>query len=249
MQNCNAMPVPHKEEASSDAPEILEMESVVVLTSGLIHDLNNVLTAVLGNIELLKMYSNLEDEMHEILEDADNTGQRIKLIIQQLRIIMESVRSVRQVIPVWNLVQMAVAHFSHFSDLQFEITMPADLGNVEVDRRKLRLALIRILENSRQAMSDGGVIRITACNETVMNNSRIPLPEGSYVKLSISDHGEGIKPENMEKVFDICHTTRAKEYGFGLPVVQQIIKQHKGHINISSSQGEFTEVEIYLPAV
>ena len=97
-------------------------------------------------------------------------------------------------------------------------------------------------------MPDGGVIDISLCNETVGAELAQVLAPGRYLKLTISDHGPGIAPANLPRIFDPYFTTKKQGSGLGLTTVHSIVKKHDGHISVESALGRGTTFRIWLPA-
>jgi hypothetical protein len=124
------------------------------------------------------------------------------------------------------------------------------------DKGQIRQVFSTVIDNAKQAMSDGGRLIIRSVitdsdQEKIL--SGIEMAKGGYVKITLSDTGQGIKPDHLEKVFDPYFTTREsgskKGLGLGLSIVHSIIKKHGGYIHIDSRWGEGTTVSIFLPVL
>ena len=97
-------------------------------------------------------------------------------------------------------------------------------------------------------MPEGGVIEIGAANITLTANNKFALPAGAYLQLSFRDHGVGIPPDHLLKIFDPYFTTKHKGSGLGLTVAYSIIDKHNGRLSVESELGKHTTFTIYLPA-
>jgi CheY-like chemotaxis protein len=97
-------------------------------------------------------------------------------------------------------------------------------------------------------MPTGGTLRIFAANERIAAGAHAVLPEGDYVRISVTDSGTGILPEHLPKIFDPYFTTKLQGHGLGLATVFSIIKRHQGHIEVTSTVGKGTTFTFWLPA-
>jgi CheY-like chemotaxis protein len=136
-----------------------------------------------------------------------------------------------------------------------ETQVPRELWSVTADATQLHQVLMNLCVNARDAMPEGGSLRINARNVLVDSTTGIPqnpgAPPGPYVLLEVADSGSGIPPEIQRKVFEPFFTTKevGKGTGLGLSTVAAIIKSHGGFINLYSEVGRGTSFKIYLPAI
>jgi CheY-like chemotaxis protein len=121
-----------------------------------------------------------------------------------------------------------------------------DLSTVEIDEGQMTQAIGHIVINGQQAMHEGGTILIKA-EDLIVGTSAENLPAGRYIKIAITDQGNGIPDEYLSKIFDPYFTTKQKGSGLGLAVCYSIIKSHRGHIRVESTLGVGTTFHIYLP--
>jgi CheY-like chemotaxis protein len=105
-----------------------------------------------------------------------------------------------------------------------------------------------VVINAMQAMQAGGIIDITLRNDLVGAELRQVLAPGRYVKLTVADHGPGIPPEDLQRIFDPYFTTKKHGSGLGLATVHSIVKKHLGHVSVESVMGQGTTFRIWLPA-
>ena len=119
---------------------------------------------------------------------------------------------------------------------------------MEIDEGQINQVINNLIINARQAMPDGGTIEISAENVIVEKSRNIPVKNGSYIMVRITDHGTGI-PENIQsKIFDPFFTTKQSGNGLGLSTSYSIIRKHDGYIMMESRPGSGTTFSIYLPA-
>ena len=132
------------------------------------------------------------------------------------------------------------------SRCQFDIL--GDLWPANVDKGQIGQVVQNIVINAVQAMPAGGIIKITLQNDLVGAELSQVLMPGRYVKLTIADHGPGIPPKDLQRIFDPYFTTKKQGSGLGLATVHSIVKKHLGHISAESVLGQGTTFRIWLPA-
>jgi len=134
------------------------------------------------------------------------------------------------------------------SSIKCDMTIPDDLWPAEVDEGQMNQVLNNLFLNAVQSMPEGGILQICGKNIPLSVSAELPSKQGDYIRLSIQDHGIGIKKENLSKIFDPYFTTKQKGSGLGLGVVYSIIKKHDGYITVESDPGMGTTFHVYLPA-
>ncbi len=226
-----------------------KLESIGILAGGIAHDFNNYLTALLGNISLIRLQAEDSQKVLGKMETLEKATLRAKHLSTQLSAFAEGAKPVKKT---------AFINQSIINDVQFTLSgsnvscnyfIDENLSMVEIDEGQFSQVIINIVTNARQAMPQGGEITITAENVTVRDNClAFLLSPGNYVKISIRDQGIGIPKEYLNKIFDPFFTTREKGRGLGLATSYTIIKNHGGHIGVEFEKGLGTTFYIYLPA-
>jgi CheY-like chemotaxis protein/anti-sigma regulatory factor (Ser/Thr protein kinase) len=117
-----------------------------------------------------------------------------------------------------------------------------------VDEGQLRQVLSNLFVNAMQAMPKGGNVEVRLENVTLTSGFLPPLAAGKYVKISIRDQGEGIKPEHLPRIFEPYFSTRKQGSGLGLATAYSVVRKHDGQIKVESAVGAGTAFHIYLPA-
>jgi PAS domain S-box-containing protein len=232
--------------------KIQKFESIGTLAGGIAHDFNNLLSGILGNITLAKLYSR-DDKAIERLTKSEIACDQAKELTSRLITFSRGGEPLRMISSITPLLKDITQLSLSGSNVSYTFSVPDDLWSVEIDAVQIRQALHNIIMNAREAMPEGGIITIIAENTTVSQVDNLPLKEGLYVKLSIKDHGKGIPPENLGKIFDPYFTTKdlgsQKGMGLGLSVSYSIIKKHHGLIAVESVPGDRTIFHVYLPAL
>jgi len=232
------------------------LESVGQLAAGLAHDFNNLLTGIIGFTrfvyEALPAEAASREDLAEVLALA---GRAVALIRQLLAF---SRKQVLQPVPVdlnqlvSDIAKMLGRLIGEHIDMRCHPA--ADLGVVLVDPGQIEQVLVNLAVNARDAMPEGGKLTIETANIAVDEEyARVHagmLP-GSYVMLTVSDNGCGIESSVLESIFEPFFTTKGvgKGTGLGLSTVYGIVKQHGGHILVTSELGSGTTFKVYLPCV
>ncbi len=225
-----------------------KLESLGVLAGGIAHDFNNLLTAISTNISMARMYGNLEDDILEMLSDAEKACSRSRNLTQQLLAFGKGGKPITRTVSVRKLLIDTVEFALSGSNAKSEYCTPEDLWLISVDEGQLGQVFHNLALNADQAMPRGGIIRISAENMLVEQDDKIPLKEGKYVRVSVADEGIGISRQYLERVFDPFFTTKQKGSGLGLTSCFAIMKNHGGYIRLDSEVDRGTTVEVYIPA-
>ncbi len=225
-----------------------KMESLSVLAGGIAHDFNNVVTILHGNLTLAKKYIQPGDRLFEILRQLDIAGQRLVSLTTALMTFAKGGAPIRRTVSVGKLLEDTVELVRAGSGCAFDVNIPEDLWPAECDAGQLAQVFQNVLMNAREAMLDTGVIEVRAGN-VLSNEGAQPPGPGRYVRMSVRDHGCGILPENLPKIFDPYFSTKRAGGGLGLASAYSIIARHKGQITVESIPGAGALFHILLPAV
>ena len=233
----------------------MRMEALGQLVGGVAHDFNNILTVIKGNTEFLRADPDDPDRA-DFLRDTWRSAERGASLTQMLlaygqrshlepkqsdlnHIVREMDHMVRRVLP---------------KKLDISVVTAGGLWGVNLDPHQLETAIINILNNARDAMPKGGKITIETCNVRISEDYIAARDEhilpGRYVMLAISDTGDGIKPDVINRIFEPYYTTKAFGHGsgLGLSMVFGFVKQSGGTIRVYSEEGFGTTFKLYFPA-
>ncbi|WP_416666510.1 GAF domain-containing protein [Egbenema bharatensis] len=234
------------------------MESIGTLAGGIAHDLNNLLAPILMAVSLLEMQlADPEDPKgRQWIDIIDSSARRGASLVKQVLSFARGVEGERSLLEVkhliWEIKQIAEETFP--KSITLSTNIPRDLWIVCGDATQLHQILMNLCLNARDAMSNGGMIKISAENVELTEEFaqfHLEAHAGSYVKITVSDTGEGITPDVIDRIFDPFFTTKemGKGTGLGLSTVMTIIKSHNGFITVSSQIHKGTEFQVYLPAI
>jgi two-component system cell cycle sensor histidine kinase/response regulator CckA len=225
-----------------------KLEAVGILAGGIAHDFNNVLTSVLNNIYVSKALLGDNGKALERLAAAERALQGAVSLTRQLLTFSRGGEPVRKTAYVRNLIRDTASFSLRGSKVKCDFSAAADLWPVMADEGQLAQVIGNLVINADQAMPRGGTVVVRADNVTLDADSRLPLPAGRYVRVSVRDHGDGIQEENLQKIFDPYFTTKQKGSGLGLSSSYSIIRKHGGLITVESEAGAGSTFDIYLPA-
>ncbi len=232
-----------------------KMEAIGTLAGGIAHEFNNILGIILGNAELAMDDIPSWNPTHEFLSEIRTASLRGKDVVKQLLSFSRKSSNKKQPLDLVKTVKASVGFLraSIPSTIQFKERIPKKCPAVIADQTQINQILINLCNNASQAMEDhGGTLEINLEFRVVKKRKNfldLILIPGKYVRLEISDTGNGISDGVIERIFDPFYTTKEvnKGSGLGLAVVHGIIKNHNGFIDIESTPGKGTTVFCYFP--
>ena len=233
-----------------------KMEAVGTLAGGIAHDFNNHLAVMLGNARFVRQEVDADPEVLSAIDDFERSADHCAQLTRSL--LAFSRRSPAEIVPVEvadlmegveGLVRPLLP-----AVIDFESRLMPDLGSFAVDRVQIQQVLVNLLVNARDAMPEGGPIRMRACRRllTTAESSANGLDEDrEYVVLSVEDAGHGMSEEIQRRVFEPFFTTKGVGHGtgLGLAMAYGIIRQSEGAISLESKVGEGSTFQVYLPSV
>jgi signal transduction histidine kinase len=191
-------------------------------------------------------------EMQHSLEQAEKASLRAKDLFQQLLTCSKGGAPVLKLASLSQLLKDTAGFALSGSRVKCCFSIPDDLWHAEIDEGKVSQVIHNLVINAQQAMPSGVSIKISAENISLSKMQHpgkgLPLKEGDYIRIAITDHGIGIPAEHLEKIFDPLFTTKQKGSGLGLATSFSIARQHGGHISVESKAGSGSTFYLYLPA-
>jgi two-component system, cell cycle sensor histidine kinase and response regulator CckA len=231
-----------------------KMQAVGQLAGGVAHDFNNVLTAIIGHCDLLFSQHKVGDPSFADIDQIKQNANRAANLVRQLLAFSRKQTLMPKIVQLPD----AVAETNNLLDrllgekIELSINHQRDLGLVKVDQGQLEQVIVNLAVNARDAMKEGGTLRINTYNvdedESVALGHTL-MPKAKYVCMEISDTGTGIAKEDMGQIFEPFFTTKktGEGTGLGLSTVYGIVKQTGGFIFPESELGEGTTFRIYFP--
>jgi CheY-like chemotaxis protein len=203
---------------------------------------------VLNYILLATKYPSLDALPRKHLAKAHKAALRAQQLTQQLLTFSKGGAPIVKLTGIRDLITDSVTFAVRGSSIKTHISISQDIWNAQIDAGQIAQVLENIAINACQAMPRGGTLSITAHNILVDQNAALPLRPGKYIKIMMTDNGPGIPRENLEKIFDPYFTTKKTGSGLGLATSYSIIKNHHGHLGVTSNPGQGTTFTIFLPA-
>lgn len=233
--------------------QVQKLEAIGRLAGGVAHDLNNLLTPILGYAELLCSDKSLHDNAIQMIDRITQAAIGARDLVKQL--LAFSRKQVMEHKPLD--VNTILDNFENFirhtirEDVEIRIFKAGDLKPALLDQGQIEQVLMNLIVNASDAMPNGGKLtietRMTELDEFYVATHPDVVP-GNYVMLAISDTGTGMNEETVSKIFEPFFSTKGEMgTGLGLATVYGIVKQHKGSIWVYSEPGKGTTFKIYLP--
>ncbi len=241
--------VTERKRAEAEMQKSERLESIGVLAGGIAHDFNNILSGVLGNISLAKLEDERGEDVIYLLEEAEQAALRARDLTNQLLTFSKGGEPIRKTASFSGLVRESAGFVLRGSNVKCVASFPEDLWMVDIDESQIGQVLNNLLINADHAMPYGGVVSVKAENVRVGREESASLRPGDYIKVMVSDSGQGIPEEYLPRIFDPYFTTKAKGSGLGLATSYSIVKQHDGDVSVESELGKGTTFTFYLPAV
>ena len=228
--------------------KVQKLESLGVLAGGLAHDFNNLLTGIMGYISLARMVEQPDAKVPELLQRAEQASLRAKDLTRQLLTFARGGEPIKKVESLSGIIRDMSEFVLRGSGTKCVISIPDDLWSAEVDAGQIGQVIGNLVTNASEAMAGGGTVTVSGRNLQITAGEIPPLSAGSYVMITVRDHGEGIPEELIPKLFDPFFSTKPKGTGLGLTSAYSIMRRHKGQILVESAVGRGTAFHLYLPA-
>jgi len=244
-----------RETAESQIRQMQKMEAVGQLTGGIAHDFNNMLAVIISAMNLAqRKLARGEHDIAKFIEAAvdaatraANLTARLLAFSRQQPLAPQVVDTNRLVTGMSDLLRRALGE-----TIRIETVLAGGLWKTHADPSQIENAILNLAVNARDAMDDNGKLTIETANSHLDDSyaaTHAEVKAGQYVMIAVSDTGEGMPADVMERAFEPFFTTKPvnKGTGLGLSQVFGFVKQSGGHVKIYSEPGEGTTIKIYLP--
>ncbi len=235
-----------------------KMEAIGTLAGGVAHDLNNILSGLVGYPELLLMDDHVDSETRVIVETIKKSGEKAAAIVQDLLTLARRGVAVSEVVDLNRIVRDYIDSpeleklIARHPGVAVHQDLASKMFNIVGSPVHIEKAIMNLVTNAAEAMPDGGVITLSTRNCYVDRpiHGFETVPEGEYVLLRVADTGIGIPPEDMERIFEPFYTKKKmgrSGTGLGMAVVWGTLKDHNGFIDARSVLGQGTVIDFYFP--
>jgi len=232
-----------------------KMQAIGQLAGGVAHDFNNLLTAISGHCDLLLLRHDQGDQDYADLIQIHQNANRAASLVGQLLAFSRKQNLMPEVLDLRDTLSDLTHLLNRLVGEKVTLTLNHDpsLLHVRADKRQLEQVMMNLVVNARDAMPQGGEIRIETENRILpgpIERDRATVPAGSYVLVRVIDEGKGIAPEKLPKIFEPFYTTKrpGEGTGLGLSTAYGIIKQTGGFIFADSEVGKGTVFTLYFPS-
>ncbi|MCB0335307.1 MAG: response regulator [Bdellovibrionales bacterium] len=227
-----------------------KQQAIARFAAGIAHDLNNVLTAIVGNLQFVMHHGNLSDTNSDVISKALNNCDSCTFLVQRLLGVSRPISALVQQIELTETTREIVEFVQRTWDsnvtTSVEHSKPLFLN---LNLNQYRHILVNLLLNAKEAMPDGGIISITF-NSKTLEPAQIQNPasgQNHFTVICVEDQGTGIPPEKLAKVFDPFYSTKANGTGLGLAMVADALKEIGGWISVHSDGRSGTRFSLYFP--
>ena len=229
--------------------QFADLDVVGRLATGVAHDINNLLTVILGQAELLLIDadpgSGIHDSLSEVRDAANASANLTRHLLsiggrQPLSLVTVQLNEVVQ-------DMQRILRASLGATIRYTSAAPAELWPIRADPVHIRRILMNLVVNAKSAMPDGETLSITCDNVELDDDTLEGPPPGRYVRLRVTDNGSGMDQETQANLFEPYFTKTAGGTGLGLTTVRGIIVKSGGHISVSSELGQGSEFSLLFP--
>jgi two-component system, cell cycle sensor histidine kinase and response regulator CckA len=233
------------------------LESLGTLASGIAHDLNNMLTPIIGVAQLLPLkFPNLDDQTKRLLQILDQSAHRGANLVKQILSFSSGVEGKPTNTQVSDLLLeiQKIIQQTFPKNIDLSIDLSPDLWLITADATLLHQVFMNLCVNARDAMPNGGRLSIAATNIMIDENyasMHLDARSGAYLVVTVTDTGIGIQPNILNNIFDPFFTTKeiGQGTGLGLSTASGIVKSHHGFIDVLSEVGTGTRFKVFLPVI
>ncbi len=234
-----------------------KMEAIGTLASGISHDFNNILSAIIGFSELavanIEKGTELYSDIHEVLRAGHRARELVKRILTFSRQKEEEKKPVQMVAIVNEAIKFLRASLP--ANIEIRQLIDKNLSNIWADASQMHQVAMNLCTNAAYSMREKSGVLELCLSEVALDSSFTSrytgLNPGNYLKMTVRDTGHGMSPEVLERIYEPYYTTKKMNQGtgLGLSVVHGIIQSHGGMISVQSEIGKGTSFEVYIPCI
>jgi len=253
---CQAVDITERHELMQQLLQSQKMDALGRLSSSVAHDFNNILTAIIGYARMLETEFPEDSPSQDDVDGIIQTANRASTLTRRLLMFARAENSEPVHVSLHELCGDMVQMLSHLlgSDTHLKLHSEGLSDNVFIDRSRMEQVVMNLCVNARDATPGGGTIQLTTgtmhLGEKIMG-AVMEIPEGSWVFMSVEDHGTGMDESILHHVFEPFFTTKSRETGtgLGLSTVLGIVQSAHGYIDVETEKNVGSKFTVYLPLV
>lgn len=248
--------ITERKKIQEEIMHVKKMESVGKLAAGISHDINNMLTGIVGFATLMEMETKENNKLNHYARQILAISEKVSYLTKSLLTYSRKHPYDPKPLDLNELIKSSLGFIDRIIGEGVEIKLKlSDISDkILGDPYHIEQILVNLLTNAKDAMPEGGTIFIETSSE-ILDENFIKIHKygkvGKFIRLTITDTGIGMDEETKEKAFDPFYTTKdvGKGTGLGLSIVYGIVKQHNGYISLYSEKGKGTTIKIYFPCM
>jgi two-component system sensor histidine kinase PilS (NtrC family) len=233
-----------------------KMAAVGLLAAGMAHEIRNPLASLSGSIQMLRAELTLDDSQQHLMEITLRESERLNALITDFMLFAQPPQTHKILYPIGRILEETLDLFIHSPSFRDGIRVlrpnPQEETRIWIDPDQIKQVFWNLFINAAQSMSNGGEIQVHVRKGDAWGITGLSLSsqgmDKKWVKISITDSGSGIAPDEKEKIFEPFFTTKENGTGLGLSIVHKIVENHKGLIKVDSALGRGSTFSVLLPA-
>lgn len=227
------------------AKKVERMDLITRISSGIVHDFNNYLFVLTGNLSLLRE-TIVEEKNKKIIERMLESTKSMANIIEELRDLSADYVTKREYVDIVRIINNCLEFILDGTNIKFRVSYDDPLPKIYANSGQIYRIFQNLVVNAKQAMKNEGEIEISI--KEIFNKGDIKgIFQGKYLQVILKDNGPGIPPEFLDKIFDPFFTLKREGKGLGLSIVKNILEKLGGTIQVESELGRGTTFKIYIP--
>jgi signal transduction histidine kinase len=242
-----------RERLQANLQQARRMETIGTFASGIAHNFNNIVGAILGYVEMAEAGIKSGSPSAQSLPEIRRASERARELVGQILTFGRRGEGRRERISIKALVAETTALLAASlpSHVKFSVRETEETATVSGEPAQLQQVILNLCNNAAQAMEEPGLIELRFEAREIMHPSRIGRTElrpGRFTIISVCDPGPGMDEATLERIFEPFFTTRAEGNGLGLATVREIVEQHGGTVSVQSAPGAGTRFDVWLPS-
>jgi PAS domain S-box-containing protein len=237
-------------QAEAELQKNKKLDAIAAISGGIAHDYDRLLTAIIRNISQARLNLSPGHKAFMLVSRALEASETAKHLTQKLITFSKDSAPEKSIASAARLVKSATEFTLNGSNVKPAYCFAEDLDLIDADKIQIGQAIHNIVMNAKEAMPEGGIIKVRAENKLYKRKTR-SLTAGRYVKISFQDHGEGIPEKLIDAIFNPYFPTKRRKAqsgpGLGLSICQSIVKSHDGELTVESKIGKGTTFHVLLP--